>query len=626
MKQIQTEAGKRLFERAVAWGEAADFVQSVIVGYESIRASLDEVNKFFMDLEEYPNEKLKMMLNQNKPGNLSDEELYYLLDYAQSYYKIRSEGRPEERTPLEIETALYMLYEDPNSFDETHKGEFQKGIYPGTIEGREVIYLIDTRALKAWDSINKKLRELYEENLSEKLDPIIWRENEATNNTRSLYMKDDEGNERPRYTIYFPNNDGIAWGFDVDDDEKEEAVDISDIMGYKNFEPSFFIINWIEDTLRNYSYIGRPAPKPEEARTEILPVQEIRPYIYDEALQSNASLSLKHYEHAMEAKPNPYAYITFIEEKGYPFFLNRSGNNDNTGELIKGALTDELKDGFRIQALKEADTANLRNIFGIVWERYKAGEDIEKGITITLSELVKTFNIRFEKDLKTGKEIASDNNRRSLNDITANLSSIWGVLEEEHYHRAFVIIAADSTTIKFISPYSSELIKILENNPVRDKQQLRNGRTRPAILGVNLLVKSTITSSRAPDATKELVKAITTIVLQAGQPKRGSRKKIEISLAEIIKATPLLEYQLEENKNYRHQTLQRTIYGRNWKGFKVKDPKTEELIQEEPLLVKQLREYTRLFERYPDFEIQLPEQISYKKLDEKIVIYYTKPN
>lgn len=306
--------------------------------------------------------------------------------------------------------------------------------------------------------------------------------------------------------------------------------------------------------------------------------------------------------------------------------MNRSGNNDNTGELIKGALTDELKDGFRIQALKEADTANLRNIFGIVWERYKAGEDIEKGITITLSELVKTFNIRFEKDLKTGKEIASDNNRRSLNDITANLSSIWGVLEEEHYHRAFVIIAADSTTIKFISPYSSELIKILENNPVRDKQQLRNGRTRPAILGVNLLVKSTITSSRAPDATKELVKAITTIVLQAGQPKRGSRKKIEISLAEIIKATPLLEYQLEENKNYRHQTLQRTIYGRNWKGFKVKDPKTGELIQEEPLLVKQLREYTRLFERYPDFEIQLPEQISYKKLDEKIVIYYTKPN
>lgn len=623
MKEIKTEAGRRLLNRAVAWGEAADFVTSIIVQHENIKEGLDAASAYLEGLEELPDEILQERLREKRPGKLSDKELFFLIDYATSYYEILKEGKPEERTPLEITTLLYSFYEDPDGFEAAHKGDFKKGIYKA--EGEEdIIYLIDARALEAWRSINNQLRELYDRYFSEVLDPIMWRENRATDNARSLYVKDEEGNEIQRYSIYKPNNNGIAWGYN----ENKEAEDISDLMGYLNNDASFIVISWIEDTLRNYSYIGRPAPKPEEARPEQAPApaKEIRPYIYDAELQSNASLSLKHYEHALEAKPNPYAYITFIDAKGFPFFLKRSENNDNAGDLIKGALSEEAKDGFRIKALNEADTANLRNIFGIVWERYKAGEDIEKEITISLTELVKTFNIRFERDIKTGEEIASDSKRRSFDDITANLSSIWGVLEEEHYFRAFVITAADSTTVSFISPYSVKLIDLLVNNPVKKAYNLKSGFTRPAILGVNLLVKSTITSSRASDATKELVKAITTIVLQRGQPKKGASCTIEKTLGELIKATPLLEYQLEKAESkHRGQVLTRTIYGKNWKGFAVKDQKTGEIIQEEPLLVKQLREYTRLYEKYPGFEIRLPERLSYRNLDEIIVIYYTNP-
>lgn len=585
MKEIQTEAGKELLRRAISWGEAEDYAQALIADMEGMSSNERFLKELLKDEE---GEYLKRELNRCRPGDLTDKDLLYLKAYAKQYYSVfKDEKRPETLTPIEAMGLLSVFYEDPDNFARKSSGKYEKGVL--NIEGEEAFYLIDAKQRNYWQTINRKLKDLYDSNLMS-LDPIIYRENDNKENGRAI----------EDYLRTIPNNDGIAWGLE----EGGRAIDISDFCGYLNKSEAFNVILWIEDTLRFYSYVSRPAAVSSEEK------KEIRPFIFNEKLQSNLAVTLKNYEGALDPKPNPYAYITKTEA-GRPFFLKMDNEKGYHGSLLPNTLNDEQKEAYIIKAMNEADTVVLRNIFGIVYERYRAGADIEKEIVVDVLEFAKTFNIRFDKNEKGEYIGTKDHNLRDLGEVLTSIQNVWGVIEETQYYAAFVLTGFDKEKVKFWSPYSSALIKLLRDKAIKPEIEHDNGYKQPPLLGLNTLIKSSITSSRAPKVTREIVKTITNKMLTDGA--KGRQTEIKLSLSDLIEKTPLLEYQFNKAETWRRsQVLNRALYGQSYKPG------------EKPIIEKVLNEYTRIDEKYNDFSIMLPEHLTYKKLDETIKVRFTK--
>lgn len=588
MKEIQTEAGKELLRRAISWGEAENYAQALIADMEGENGSNERFLQELLTDEE--GEYLKRELNRCRPGDLTDKDLLYLKAYAKQYYSVFKDGkRPETLTPIEAMGLLSVFYEDPDNFAKKSSGKYEKGVL--NIEGEEAFYLIDAKQRNYWQTINRKLKNLYDSNLMS-LDPIIYRENDNKENGRAI----------EDYLRTIPNNDGIAWGLE----EGGRAIDISDFCGYLNKSKAFNVILWIEDTLRFYSYVSRPAAVSFEEQ------KEIRPFVFDEKWQSNVAITKEGYEGALDPKRNQHAYI-IKTENGLPFFIKIETDKDGKehGIIIKDKLTDDKIMEYTIKALEETDTVVLRNIFGIVYERYTAGANIDETIEIDVLEFAKTFNIRFEKNEKGEYIGVKDHNRRDLGEIIASIQNVWGIIGEKETLAAFTFEGFNETTIKFRSPYSSALIKLIVKKPLFPEIEHDNGYKQPPLLEFNTLIKSSITSSRAPKVTAEIVKTITNKMLTDGA--KGRQTEIKLSLSDLIEKTPLLEYQFNKAETWRRsQVLNRALYGQSYKPG------------EKPIIEKVLNEYTRIEEKYNDFSIMLPEHLTYKKLDETIKVRFTK--